>query len=363
MKNIITFLSMAVVLMACSGEEETGNIQLAGTAIKVEAQSIANKTATLSSNFLLNGMVSAKESATISTRVMGNITQVFVKEGQSVRKGQVLAQVNNMDLKAQKARINAQIAEAEAAFKNAEKNYQRFKNLYESKSITQKEFNDVEMQYEMSQTRVTAAKEALNEINVQLGYASVTAPFNGRITQKMATQGNMANPGMPLFRIESAGNLLITVHVPASEIKHIKLKDEVSISIPDLAQELKGQVSLINPSSTHNGNQYKVEITPSSNPTQLLAGMNAKITFTKSNTAIETANKRSSIWVPKSALIQKGQLDGLYTISNQNTALLRWVQLGEQTADKAEVLSGLNPDDQVIIKAEGRLYNGVKITQ
>ena len=359
----IGLYSLFLLLFACGGEDAPENIQLDGPAVQVTTQKVVSAISEGSRSFVLNGRVAAKNAAMVSTRVMGNISQVLVKEGQMVRKGQVLATVNSTDLKAQQSRIQAQISEAEAGLKNAKRNHERFKNLYESKSITQKEFNDVEMQLEMANARVTAAKEALKELNVQLGYANVVAPFSGRVAKKMAQIGSMANPGMPLFSIESSGELIIEVDVPASEIKHLQLKDEVDITLQDLDKSMKGKTSLINPSASLNGYQYRVEISPSSSASikDVPTGMNAKVAF--SIQSGEKTSEKPAIWIPKSALVQQGQLQGVYTISDQQTALLRWLQLGEEKADKVEVVSGLESEATLIISAQGRLYNGVKITQ
>jgi len=367
MKNILYTLGISMVLWSCSGNDEPKNIELSGETVKVTAiQASGSNYDGNAIDFQLNGTVMAQESANISTRVMGNISRILVKEGQKVSQGQLLASISSTDLQAQKSRINAQIAEAEAGLKNAEKNYQRFKNLYESKSITQKEFNDVEMHYEMAQSRVKAAKEGLNELNVQLGYASVKAPFAGRISKKIANEGDMASPGMPLFTIESLGKLLIVVNVPEANMKDVKLNDEVQILIEALGKEMKGKVSLINPSAVQNGHQYKVEITlVGASPANLLAGMNAKVAFKKASTDApkneEAATTPEAIWLPKSALVEKGQLEGVYTVSNQQTAMLRWVQIGKMTDSQMEVLSGISPQDMVITQSEGKLYNGVKV--
>jgi len=355
--------SLIFLLISCGSEETPQNIELAGTPIQVTSQKVTTS-ADESSSFTLSGTVSAQKLAQISTRVMGTVTQVLVQEGQNVRQGQTLATVDHTDLKAQKARIQAQISEAEAALKSANRDHERFKNLYASKSITQKELNDVELQLEITQARVKAAKEALKEINVQLGYANIVAPFSGKIAQKMVQQGNMANPGMPLFSIESAGNLLVVVDVPASEIKHLQLKDEVEIWVQDVDQVLKGKISLINASSANRAHQYRVEISPSFTKANqnILSGMTAKVVFQKKE---EEKNKMLSenIWIPATALVQQGQLKGVYTVSAQNTAMLRWVRVGQQTKTQVEVLSGLAKDDVLIVSATERLYNGAKITQ
>lgn len=354
------FFCCFLVLFSCGSEETPSTIQLAGPTVKVVTSTLSQDTQQPSTSIRLNGQVRAKEEAMISTRVMGTIMQVNVDEGQAVRQGQVLARINNSDLLAQQARIQAQIKAAEAAQKNVVRNYERFKKLFEQKSVTQKELNDVEMQVEVANSQVTAAKEGLNELNVQLGYATITAPFSGRIAKKMATKGNLAHPGMPLFTLESSGNLQVVVFVPASEINEIKLNDQVNIFRQESETPLVGKVSLINPSAAHSGNQYKVEISLAANNRQgLLSGMNVSVALPK----MSQASEGTALWIPKTALVQQGQLRGVYTVSSQKTALLRWLQLGEERAEQVEVVAGLSPSDVLIVSATGKLYNGVNITE
>jgi multidrug efflux pump subunit AcrA (membrane-fusion protein) len=98
----------------------------------------------------------------------------------------------------------------------------------------------------------------------------------------------------------------------------------------------------------------KVLLDPSD--ANILSGMYATVQFP---VALETSK---AIMIPNDAVVHRGQLTGIYTVSQNNTAVLRWVRLGRTFGDKVEVLSGLSADEEYIIKAEGKLYNGVKVS-
>ena len=130
--------------------------------------------------------------------------------------------INNTDLQAKRAQVNASITEATAAFNNAEKDYNRFKNLFADNSASQKEMDDMTANYEMAKARLEAAKQMKNEINAQFAYSNITAPFSGVVTSKFIEAGDMANPGMPLISIETPGNFEVMAMVPETEISEIK---------------------------------------------------------------------------------------------------------------------------------------------
>ena len=115
---------------------------------------------------------------------MGYITKLTVQVGDHVHKGQLIATISNNDIVAKRAQAEAMISEAEAALKNAQKDYDRFSALYKEQSASAKELDNVTLQYNSAQSRVESAKQMRNEINAMLAYTQLTAPFAGIVTQK-----------------------------------------------------------------------------------------------------------------------------------------------------------------------------------
>src|SRR5690606_21050668 len=105
------------------------------------------------------------------------------------------------------------------------------------------------------------------------------------------------------------------------------------------------------------GGQYLVKIALAETDANILSGMYATVQF-----PVEKSIDISLVLVPEGALVKRGQLTGIYTVSQANTAILRWVRVGRSYGDKVEVLSGLAADENYIIDAEGKLYNGAKLT-
>lgn len=354
MKNIFKIIAItAFILITSCGKDNAKIVDNRETvAVKVSTPSSES-----GSFITASGNVEAVQNANLSTRMMGYVNDVYVKVGQKVSKGQLLLSINSADINAQKAQVNASITEATAAFKNAEKDYNRFKALFESNSASQKEMDDMTANFEMAKSRLEAANQMKNQVSAQLSYSNITAPFSGVITGKFIQKGDMASPGMPLISMETPDEFQVMAMVPESEITKIKTGSKVNVIIKSTNQLLTGNVTEVSSSAKNTGGQYLVKVILDKTDETLLSGM-----FTSVQFPIEKNETSSIIIIPKSALIDQGQLTGIYTIGNENTAILRWLRIGKNYGDMVEVLSGLSADEQFIVSAEGKLYNGAKVT-
>lgn len=347
-----------LILSACSSNEKKETPAGADTAIRV---TVSQPSADSKQGLTVSGQVEASQTANISTRVMGYITKINVKVGDHVSKGQLLATISNDDILAKLAQADAMIAEANAAAQNAQKDYDRFTALYKQQSASAKELDNITLQYSSAKARLEAAKQQRREVNAMLSYTNLTAPFSGTVTQKMMDAGSMANPGMPILTIEQSGSYQVSASVPESEINLIKENAPVTIDIDAIHKSIKGTIAQIALSSQSSGGQYMIKVNIPDNKNQgLFAGMYTNVTIPVTQ-VVKTANNSEQIMVPVSAIEYKDQLTGLYTIGSNHIALLRWIRLGRTQGNQVEVLSGLAANEQFIVSAEGRLYNGVAV--
>lgn len=308
-----------------------------------------------------SGKLVAKISVNVSTRMMGYITMLRADVGDFVLAGQSLVSINNTDIQAKGGQAQAQIGQAQANYNIAAKDYQRFQNLYNSQSASQKELDDMRARYEMAKASLDGARMMKNEVNSQYRYTNVTAPISGVVTAKYASQGDMANPGMPILTIESSGNLLAQVLVSEQDITLIKTGMPVKVLMKSTNKEVAGQVSEVSLSATNTGGQYVVKISvPQSR--EYLPGMYVNVQFPFKRSGSVNQDFQESVTVPKSALVENGQLTGIYTVSSSNTALLRWVKTGKVVGEQVEILSGLTAKEPYIVSANGKLFNGAKVT-
>jgi len=351
--TILSTLALTALLLSSCGNSEKESATDSRTAIQVTTKAPATSSG---SNLTVSGEVVAVNNATLSTRMMGHVNRVHVNIGDKVTQGQLLISINNSDLQAQRARVNAGINEAQVAFNNAKRDYERFTALFAQNSASQKELDDMTANYEMAKARLESAKAMKAEVDAQFAYAEIKAPFSGVVTNRFVETGAMANPGMPLMAIEAPGNFEVRATVAERAISQIKTGETVEVHINAINKTISGKVTEVGSSSSMTGGQYPVKVVLEKDDT-LKSGMYATVQFP----VTQTDDSPQLVTVPQEAIVTQGDLRGVYTVSQQNTAILRWLRLGRSFGNEVEVLSGLHADEAIIVKAEGKLYNGVKV--
>lgn len=353
MQKIYIILIILVITSCGKKDKEVQSANLPAIEVKVGSVGELDSHAIISTS----GKIEAVNSANLSTRIMGHVNKIYVQIGDKVVKGQLLLSINNMDLSAKLAQVNAGIAEATAAYNNSEKDLKRFTILFNENSATQKELDDITANYNMSKARLEAARQMKNEVNAQFSYADLRAPFNGVVTNKFIKPGDMASPGMPLLEVEAPGKYQVLTLVPESDITKIKKGMKVQVRLNSINENVEGEVVELSSSSKNTGGQYHVKVALEDTNVPILSGMYATVEF-----PIAADNQSRAALIPVDAIIQNGQLSGVYTVSERNTALLRWLRLGRSYGDKVEVLSGLTTGESIILSSNSKLYNGAKIS-
>jgi len=357
MKNTLKIIAIASLIFTAScGKEKTAIVDNRPI-VNVKVSTPTEESSTFISS---SGKVEAVQNANLSTRMMGFVNNIHVNVGDKVSKGQLLISINSADISAQKAQVDASITEATAALKNAKKDFNRFTALFKENSASQKEMDDISANYEMSKARLESANQMKNQVNAQLSYSNIRAPFSGIITGKFVNTGDMANPGMPLISIENPSMFQIISMLPESQITSIKTGTKVNVVLKSTNQLITGTITEVSSSAKNTGGQYLVKVLLDKTEVKLLSGMFTSVQFPIVKN-IKNTNEPNSVLISQSALIKQGQLTGVYTIGNENTAILRWLRIGKTFGNQVEVLSGLSESEHYIISADGKLFNGAKV--
>ena len=355
LNTIFILAAMAALWSSClsqsSSRQETDAVQVEVYQPEVSAQA----------GISVSGILSASQSAVISTRMMAYVDQILVRPGDKVRAGQILVRLNSDDLKAKQAQASAQYREAQAATRNAERDYNRFVTLHSQQSVSDKELENMELHKVSMQSKLEMAQQALSEVEAMLAYTDIRSPFSGVVAQKLVEKGNMAHPGMPLMVVEQPGKMEVRASVPENYVSHAKVGDKVLVDVKSLGCTLSGTISELSSSASLSGGQYTMKVDVDlSDRKDILSGMFVGIRLSGQPSA--TIQPSGRIWISQSSLVQREQLRGVYVVSPEGRALLRWVRLGKEEADRVEVLSGLGAGEQVVLVANGKLYNGRKVS-
>lgn len=291
----------------------------------------------------IQGTVETKNTATATPRMAGTYTTVYVKEGQTVKAGQLLAKIDNAILRDQIAALKSQMELANVVF-------EKQKGLWDQKIGT-------EIQYLQAKNNKEALEKNLAVLETQVDLYNVYAPISGAVERVMAKTGEIAAPGMPLASIVNLGSLKATANVPDVYISHIKMGDAVKVVLPDLNREINARVTFISKLVNPANRTFKIEVaipTSSDIKPNMLSVLN-----------IADINK-SNVLVIKQNYIQSTEFgDVVYvavTEGNKKVAKGRKVKTGVAYNGEIEVLEGLQSGDLIITDGYQDLVDGQAIS-
>jgi RND family efflux transporter MFP subunit len=308
------------------------------------------------------GTVRAANINVVSSRMMGVITSLHVKEGDNVEKGQLLLTIDDRDVqqrvKAAEAGHQEALRALEAAGQNrglAENTYERYKKMYEEKAISRQEMDQFETQkrladleYGRVQEMVNRAAAGLDEAKIYLGFTRVTSPVTGVVTARKTEIGSMAAPGMPLLTVENAAVFHAEVAIDESLSGKLRTGEPVTVSIESINRQLSGKISEILPAVDPQSRTFTIKVLLSG--AGLRSGLYAKVQIPK--------GKREILLAPRTAIVEKGQLTGVYALDSQGIVSYRLIRTGRHYDDHWEVLSGLKPADRIIVQGVEKAIDG-----
>ena len=320
----------------------------------VSASVVEARRATIPATVALPGSVSGENRVQVSTRMMGWIREVLVREGVRVAAGQLLVRIDDTDLQARRAQAKAGIAEAQAVLANAETNLARFESLYAQKSVSKAQLDEVRTGRDRARAGVEAAQAGLRDVEVQLDYLAIKAPFSGTVVRRHVDPGNMANPGQPLLEIEQVGTMKVTAGIAERDVNLVAAGDTVAVEIASVpGGAVRVPVARIVPAANAMSRTFDLEAYLPNPDGHLKSGMFARV--------LVPVGERSTVLVPRAALVERGQLTGVWLVDDQSQARLRWIRVGRAQGDDVEVLSGLNGGEKIVLKAAAALAEGDKV--
>lgn len=328
------------------------------------------------------GTARAKTASTISAKVMGEIKQITVNAGDSVKKGQVLLRIDGRQISAGLQQAKAGLREAQqgeqaalSAFQSAqasaslaEATHNRYKKLLTTQSVSQQEFDEVEARYRQAQAALSQAKfmqesarERSNQAKAMVASAesvfedtTLTSPYDGIITARMVDAGDMASPGLPLLKIEETGLMEVHLLLPETHIGQVSMGDNVSVVFPSRKTEpaVLGTITTIDPSADPATRSFQIKITLPETA-GISAGMFARVMI--------PIGEGGMILIPETAVVHQGQLTGVFAVDEEQIARFRLVRIGRTFNDQMEIISGLKNGDRIVAAPDADILDGVKV--
>jgi RND family efflux transporter MFP subunit len=270
----------------------------------------------------------------VEAKVSGRITRLPVRLGQSVKQGDVLVELATQE-------IQARLDQANAAFRQAELDFNRTDNLRKQQAATQSELD-------AAQARYNVAKASVSEAEAVSGYARILAPFDGVVARKLADEGDLAMPGKPLLDLEGRVGLRLVADIPSLLASRVLADAKLAVRVDTLTDPITGTVAEISPATDPASRTVlmKVDLPETAG---LSTGQFGRLAVPVGEAAF--------LFVPPSALVRRGQLEILF-VTADGKAQMRLVRAGKETAQGIEILTGLAPGEAVVVEGAGNLRDG-----
>jgi RND family efflux transporter MFP subunit len=313
------------------------------------------------------GTVRAAQMSQVSSQMSGNIVDIRVQEGDRVQAGEVLATIDDAQPRAAADQATAALAAAEKEVSAAdsdlalaETTLKRYQQLYEKKSVSPQEFDEIKARHQSAEARRDMARAgqaqaaaALTHARTSLGYTRICAPFTGVVTEKKVDAGSLAAPGMPVFTIENTRSYRLEATVDESNIRLVHAGQPVPVTIDALEDaQIPGKVVQILPAADAATHSFLVKVDLPANA-RIRSGLFGRARFQR--------GERSALLIPRTSLVERGQLQGVYVLDANQIAGLRYVSVGKSLGEKIEVLSGLHDGDKLVAAPGDRELGGKRI--
>lgn len=336
---LVLFFGLALTLPGCSRsvKEEKPVVQLPpckARIIRVDAQAADDVV-------VLSGVTEPIRRVTPATRLMAKVVQADFSEGDRVKTGQTLVRLDVSDLEAKRRQVLAAVEAAETAYQIAEANLQRLRELAASGSMPQTNLEQMQLNHAQAAAARVTAVSALAELDTNLSYATISAPFDGVIVQRLVEVGNTVAPGQPLLIVEDDSQLRVVASVGAENASRLVPGQQVRVRIDNSAVD--GVIEAIVSSGSGQAPGLRMNVLVD----------NAKQLRKTGTLAVVEAplgeNQVSPVVIPRPALVSRGNLNGVFTVDEDHLARLRWLVIEEGDGEQVSVITGLREGERVVL--------------
>lgn len=390
MKRFI-IIAIFIFIYACgnnSADEDSRYKEV--KTVKVTTMQLAKSSVPLFLSF--SGTATSNNTTMLVPKVIGYIEKFNFAPGEKFKKGDTLLIINSKELEdkmkiAQKSVESAdnalhqsqiglkvaksQLSQAQSQFNLAEKTFNRFRNLLKSESVSQQEFDQIELKYKaafesqiiakdnvklaehkINQVKIKKqqAKTGLSEVRTYLSYSRMEAPYDGILLEKIVDVGNLASPGQPIAKIGSLNSAVYT-YFNEKVLSFIKIGDSVKVEVGSLGLVYESHIVEISPNIDPATRNFKVKLEGHS---KIVSGMYVKVLLAKGIDDV--------LLVPLSAVIKRGQLSIIFVNIN-GLAEMRFVKVGKTIDGNVEIRSGLKEGDIVVTSNVQELEAGNRLEE
>ena len=285
------------------------------------------------------GTLQSEQSTVVSSQIMARVKKIHVRAGDSVNKGDLLIDLDNIDLKSRVAQARDNRNALQAQLHRAKSHYDRTRNLYAKQSATKANLEMATADYQSIRSQLSAARQRLTEAENALNYSQIRATFSGRVIDRFVENGDMAAPGMKLLKIYDPQALRVVSHVRESLALYLQQGQPLQARVDALQKTVPVLINEIVPAAEPGSRSFLVK-SHIDYDAKLLPGMFVRIRI--------PLGMEKQLLIPDKYIKQVGQLDVVWVVK-EGDVQRRFVRLGERHSDGTiKVISGLQEGDKLV---------------
>ena len=360
-RKVKIVLGLLLAVCVIIGYRIYSNIQAdrARAAKMSQSRSIAVVTAhpvrrTIVPQLHFSGSLDPEWQAQVAAKVDGRLEKVYVHEGDCVEKGQVLAILEQMDTDANLLSAKGSFLDAQTSLRKAETDLARYEKLYATGAVSQQVVDDYRFARDNAAAKLEAARGSLQGMESKAAGTVVTAPADGIVAKRFYQAGYYAKAGTPLFAIADISMLKTTIHIPEGQVTGVKVGNEADIALPAYpGKKLVGKITRIAPVADLPAHTFAAEVSVD-NSEGLLAGVYA-------NVSLIGEPREQVLTIPMHAIVMRDDQQTVFVADAQGVVQRRVLALGYSDDKVAEVLSGLDEKDTIVVEGHNKLREGSRI--
>ncbi|MDD2851364.1 MAG: efflux RND transporter periplasmic adaptor subunit [Desulfuromonadaceae bacterium] len=363
---LVAILLTAALAVGCSKGHEAGKTENAPVVVARGVSLEVVKSVAAPELLEVVGTVRARTSAVVSTRIPGTVSVLKVREGDRVRKGQLLAQLDAQENQATAAMATAGIEEARRGLdealsrkKLADTTFDRYQILFTEQAISRQEFDVRQTEKDIAVQSVARANSRLQQAlagakaaTTMSGYTRITAPISGIIISKQADLGATIFPGQPLMTIDDDGSYQLELALPENIATRVKPGSPVQVTLDAIEHSFTARIAEIVPAADPGSRTFVAKI--ALNHKGLKSGMFGR-------GAVSFGTTTNGITVPKQAVVDRGAMTSIWTVDKENIVHMRIVRVGRENGTRVEILSGLSEGDCVVVSGTEKVIEGARV--
>lgn len=360
-RKVKIVLGLLLAVCVIIGYRIYSNIQAdrARAAKMSQSRSIAVVTAhpvrrTIVPQLHFSGSLDPEWQAQVAAKVDGRLEKVYVHEGDRVEKGQVLAILEQMDTDANLLSAKGSFLDAQTSLRKAETDLARYEKLYATGAVSQQVVDDYRFARDNAAAKLEAARGSLQGMESKAAGTVVTAPADGIVAKRFYQEGYYAKAGTPLFAIADISMLKTTIHIPEGQVTGVKVGNEADIALPAYpGKKLVGKITRIAPVADLPAHTFAAEVSVD-NSEGLLAGVYA-------NVSLIGEPREQVLTIPMHAIVMRDDQQTVFVADAQGVVQRRVLSLGYSDDKVAEVVSGLDETDTIVVEGHNKLREGSRI--